>query len=374
MPAAPYLTVIVPALNATNTLRRCLEALTASDVPRAQFELMLVDDGSTDETSLVGAEYCDRVVRLSGRPHGPAFARNRGCEVARGEILVFVDADVEVRPDALGRIAAQFRTRPDLAAVFGSYDDHPEAEGLVSQYRNLMHHYVHQRGAGPAETFWAGIGAVRRSDFIEVGMFDEWHYMRPQIEDIELGRRLRRFGKAILLDPAIQGTHLKRWTLRGTLTADFQHRGVPWMWLLLVEGPAETQALNVSRIEKALTAMAAVGLLMPVLALVLRTWWPLYVLGAIAAVILASNAGFYGFLARARGVGFMLAVVPLHLTYYASNVVSVFSGWLVHTLFGEPIPPAEVTAHAQMGIETWPPPPRRSSQSIWESPPGGTDR
>ena len=95
-------------------------------------------------------------------------------------------------------------------------------------------------------------------------MFDEWHYMRPQIEDIELGRRLRRFGHRLVLDPDIQGTHLKTWTLRGTLLSDFRHRGVPWMWLLLQEGaPSEVQTLNVRTIEKALTAMAAVALLMP---------------------------------------------------------------------------------------------------------------
>jgi GT2 family glycosyltransferase len=367
--AAPFLTVIVPALNATSTLPRALEALTASDLPRDQFEVMLVDDGSTDETSLVGAEYCDRVVRLSGRPHGPAFARNRGAEVARGAVLVFVDADVMVHPAALRKIAQHLREDTDLTSVFGSYDDHPEVEGTVSQYRNLMHHYVHQRGAGPAETFWAGIGAIRRMDFLEVGMFDEWHYGRPQIEDIELGRRLRRFGKSIVLDPTIQGTHLKAWTLKGTLAADFQHRGVPWMWLLIVEGPAETQALNVRRIEKVLTAMAAVGLLMPVVALLVRSWWPMGVSAGIAAVILAANLGFYRFMRERRGLGFALIVLPLHLMYYASNAVSVASGWLIHTLFGEPTPPADVAAHAQIGIATWPPPPRRSHQSIWESSP-----
>jgi glycosyltransferase involved in cell wall biosynthesis len=369
---SPELTVIVPALNAMHTVRRVFEAVIASDLARDRFELILVDDGSTDETSLVGAEYCDRVVRLSGRPHGPAFARNRAAEVARGEILVFVDSDVLPHPDALRRIAEHFRADSDLASVFGSYDAHPEAPGLVSQYRNLMHHYVHHRNAGPAQTFWAGLGAIRRSDFLAVGMFDEWHYGRPQIEDIELGRRLHRTGHKLLLDPTIQGTHLKRWTMRNTLAGDFQHRGIPWMWLILVEeSPDKAQTLNVRTYEKVLTGVAGFGMLMPPLALVLRAWWPLWVLGASAAVILASNLGFYRFLAGVRGHAFAFAAVPLHLLYYGSNALSVVTGWLVHALFGEPIPPADVTAHAQIGIPTWPPAPRRSEQSIWESPPGG---
>ena len=367
MSERPFLTVITPAHNAMNTLRLALEALAGSEIPRRQAELMLVDDGSTDETSLVGAEYCDRVIRLAGKPKGPAFGRNRGAEVARGDILVFVDADVVVHPDALRRVAEHFRQRPELSAVFGSYDDHPSEPGLVSQYRNLMHHFVHHRGRGRAETFWAGLGAIRRTDFLEVGMFDEWHYGRPQIEDIELGRRLRRANHAVYLDPDIQGTHLKRWTLRGTLLSDFRHRGVPWMWLLLAEGaPEEAGALNVKTREKVLTAMAAVALLMPVVALLDRSLWPLGVAAVLCGAILLANVQFYHFLRRVRGLGFALAVLPLHLLYYAGNAVSVVSGWAVHMLFGEPIPSAEVSAHAAIGIETWPPAPKRSRGSIWE--------
>jgi glycosyltransferase involved in cell wall biosynthesis len=364
----PFMTVIVPAFNALPTLRASLEALRASDLPAAEYELMLVDDGSTDETSLVGAEYCDRLVRLSGKPHGPAFARNRGAEVSRGEVLVFVDADVVIHPDALRRLAEHFRAEPESSAVFGSYDDKPASPGLVSQYRNLLHHYVHQKGRGAAQTFWAGLGAVRKKEFMAVGMFDEWHYARPQIEDIELGRRIRQAGHKIVLDPDIKGTHLKKWTLRSTLLADFQHRGVPWMWLLLQEGApaAETGSLNVRNIEKVLTGLAAIAMMMPLLALLTRNAHWLWVSLAVVLLIVVANAGFYRFLLRARGLFFTLAVFPLHMAYYGGNAVSVVFGWAVHHLFGEPIPPAEAAAHAQIGIATWPPPPRRNANSIWE--------
>ena len=363
----PYLSIITPAYNALRTVRQSLEAVAGSDLARDEFELILVDDGSTDETSLVGAEYADKVVRLSGRPHGPAFARNRAAEVARGDVLVFVDADVVVAKGALRRLAARFRAEPEVMAVFGSYDDHPSDPGFVSQYRNLLHHHVHQRGRGEAQTFWAGLGAIRRTEFLAVGMFDEWHYAAPQIEDIELGRRVHLLGHRIVLDPDIQGTHLKRWTFRGTLFADFRHRGVPWMWLLLQEGTsASTGTLNVRTVEKVLTGLAAVALVMPLAALVFRNPHFLWLSLAIAIVIALANLHFYRFLRRARGFVFALRALPLHLLYYAGNAFSVVFGWLVHHLFGEPIPPAETAAHAQIGIATWPPPPRRSSHSIWE--------
>ena len=75
---------------------------------------------------------------------------------------------------------------------------------------------------------------------------------------------------------------------------------------------------------------------------------------------------FYLFLLRVRGPLFTLAAIPMHLAYYASNAVSVVFGWVHHHLFGEPIPPAEAAAHAQIGIATWPPAPQRSRQSLWE--------
>ena len=106
--------------------------------------------------------------------------------------------------------------------AYHSHDDRPPASGIVSRYRNLLHHYHHHLGAGDAGTFWAGLGAVRAKVFAEVDKFDEWRYERPQIEDIELGRRIVRNGYRILLDPTIQGAHLKRWTLRDVLRTDWK--------------------------------------------------------------------------------------------------------------------------------------------------------
>ena len=119
------------------------------------------------------------------------------------------------------RIRRAFTADPGLAALFGSYDDSPEAEGVVSVFRNLLHHHVHQSAAGPATTFWGGIGAVRRDAFERVGGFDQERFAEPSVEDIELGMRLTAAGAHILLDPDVQGKHLKRWTLPQMIHTDF---------------------------------------------------------------------------------------------------------------------------------------------------------
>jgi len=374
-PTHPFVSVIVPAHQAAAVLPKCLTALTASTLPRDYWELVVVDDGSRDETALIAAQYADTVVRLAGNPHGPAYARNRGCDASRGDILVFVDSDVCVHPDALERFANIFASDATLSAAFGSYDPNPPSPGLVSQYRNLLHHYVHQQSAGEAETFWAGLGAIRRRVFAEAGMFDEWAYAHPQIEDIELGRRLRNLGRRILLMPQVQGTHLKRWTLRNMITTDFQHRGVPWMWLLLKEGPQSAHPLNIRLIERLCTMAAGAAGLATLLAIALREPGLLWIAALGIAAILVSNLGFYRFLDRHRGTGFTLGVIPLHVMYYGSNVLAVFSGWLVHVLFGEPRPSVEAETLANTQAKVWPPPPRQSLPSTWREPErrGGSD-
>jgi len=366
MSTRPRVSVIIPARNAPDQLRQTLPSLLASDLPRDLWELIIVDDASTDDTATVAAQYADLVVRLPNKPSGPGYARNRGAEVSRGEILVFVDADVRVYPTSLRQFVEELDADPGVAAVFGSYDDKPPAPGFVSQYRNLLHHHVHQRNAGEAETFWAGLGAIRRSAFREVGMFDEWHYHRPQIEDIELGRRMRGLGYRILLNPGILATHLKRWSLWNVIVTDFRHRGVPWMWLLLKEGRGgRRRTLNLRPVEWWCTGLIGVALMSVMLAAVLARPEPLVLTAIAVAGVLWLSRRFYGFLARRKGAAFALAAVPLHIMYYVSNGFSVLSGWTVHFLFGEPQVSAHVDALAQLGVKTWPPVPARPRKGIW---------
>jgi glycosyltransferase involved in cell wall biosynthesis len=370
----PLLSVIVPAFNGTGVLPASLAALEASDLPREFWELVVVDDASTDGTAGLAAGHADTVVRLGPRPSGPSYARNRGAEVARGDVLVFVDADVCVHPDTLRRFAWLFLDHPDVAAAFGSYDDAPPAPGLVSRYRNLLHHYVHQQSAGDAETFWAGCGAVRRQVFLDVGMYNEWHFSRPQIEDIELGHRLRDHGHRIVLRPEIQAAHLKRWTLRNVLATDLKDRGVPWSRLLMQRGQAlGARALNLRLRERVCTVLAWLALLGLVAGALLRQPLVAAVAAALGMVILATNLPLYRFLRRRLGLAGTVGVVPLHLGYYILNGVSVAVALVLHHTVGDPQPSATVQAFAERGVVKWPPVPRPAPVEPPPPPPSGRE-
>jgi len=286
------LSVVVPATDRPPTLGRCRAAIEAST--ERPVELIVVDSPAT----LSAVE-----------------ARNRGAERARGEVVVFVDADVEIHADALARIGAAFDADPGLSAVHGSYDDSPRARGLVSVFRNLLHHHVHQAGAGPAVTFWTGLGAVRRSDLLAVGGFDAVRYQHPSIEDIELGHRLAATGRRLRLDPEIQGTHLKRWTLRSMLFTDFARRGVPWVALQMRTRQVAT-TLNCGWRHRMSAAVCALGPLAVLLGL------PLVALVALASLV-GLNRGFYALLARELGVLQASVCVALHGLHHLVSVAAV---------------------------------------------------
>lgn len=216
----------------------------------------------------------------------------------------------------------------DVGAVFGSYDDAPADPGFLSQYRNLYHRWVHLRGAGDAETFWAGCGAVRTRIFRDVGGFDEARFPRPQIEDIELGYRIRDAGWRIVLDPDIQATHLKRWTLGGMMRTDLLDRGVPWMRLLLAE--PRPDALNVDPSERLRTGLVGLALTLLVVAAVTgRALWAVAAASALALNV-ASNVPLYRWLAGHRGWVFAVRAIPFNVLYYGIAGLSVVLAWIGH--------------------------------------------
>ncbi|OJW18737.1 MAG: glycosyl transferase [Planctomycetales bacterium 71-10] len=330
-PGRPSLSVVVPVHNGGEDFGRCLRRLRESSW--AYDELLVVDDGSTDGSGELAARH-GAAVLAHGRPLGPAAARNLGAEAASGDLIFFLDADVAVHPDAIGRGMARFLADPGLTALFGSYDDRPTAPGLVSRFRNLLHHYVHQRGdfvddARPAHTFWTGCGMIRRAEFREFGGFDPRLYARPSIEDIELGYRLTRAGRRIVLARDVLATHMKRWTLFDMVRTDVFRRGVPWMLLMKRSGTVETD-LNVQLGQK-LSVAATGGLLLATAATALTPWAGPAALGCAAAVGLL-NKDLYRYLARRRGAAFAAGSFPLHLVYFVccgASVVIALARWHV---------------------------------------------
>ena len=321
-----HISIIVPVYNDPQNLRECLSAL--MDSADADSEIIVVDDASTDDTPSVATRPGVRVFQLE-KNSGHATARNYGARYAQGNILFFVDADVVVAPGTVSRVIQLFEEHPDVGAVFGSYDDRPRAKGVVSQYRNLLHHYVHQNGNPEASTFWAGCGAIRRSLFEEMGGFNE--RFGRSIPDIELGYRLCQTGYRILLDKGLQGTHLKRWTLRSVIRTDIMLRAIPWSRIILEteKAPDDLNLKRGQRLSVALVALASIFLLLAAF------WNELLALSAAALLgVVILNRGLFAFFSRQRGLLFAIACIPLQLLYYLYSGLSYLYVWIGFQLRG----------------------------------------
>lgn len=305
------LSIIVPAFDAAATLPRCIAALTASMEPGD--EIIVADDGSRDGgIAVLPPELVVRCRSIrSERNVGRGPIRNEAARLAEGDILVFVDADVEVHPDTLQRVRSAFVPHPDRIALIGSYDSWPAAGNLVSQYRNLLHHYTHQTSGTQASHFWTGLGAVRRDVYEALGGFDEGRWARD-MEDVEFGHRLVDAGHRIDVVVEIQGTHLKAYTLRSMVRSDLCNRAIPWS-RLIIQGHFRGDRF-VTSWRRRISAACGVGTVLGVAATMFsrRGRVPLAVS---AAGFLVANVSLWRFLVGCRSSGFALACVPLHLVH-----------------------------------------------------------
>jgi GT2 family glycosyltransferase len=319
--------VIIPVYNATAHLDSCLAALQRSELPPA--ELIVVDDGSSDGSGEVARGFGATVIRSDER-RGPAHARNLGARAAQADIVMFLDADALAHENTLSQVALAFENDPSLDALIGSYDDAPAAQGFVSQYKNLLNHYVHQNSRRRTSNFWGACGAVRRTLFLQQGGFDE-SYTRPCIEDIEFGYRLAAAGRKIILARSIQVKHLKRWTLGSLIITDIVRRAIPWTALILRYRslPDDLNLRWSQRLSSVLAFLTVISMaLLPVTPRLFLLWIALI---AFAASVLV-NRDFYSFLARARGWRFAICAAPLHTLYFLYSglafVIGLISyGW-----------------------------------------------
>jgi glycosyltransferase involved in cell wall biosynthesis len=325
MKSQPLISVIIPVYNGEKFLPGCLDAVASSSYKK--YELIVVDDCSTDDSARISRERGALVLKMS-RQSGPAGARNLGAQKARGAVLLFVDADVVVKPDTIERVAATSIEHPDVAAVFGSYDDEPAEKNFISQYKNLFHRFVHQQARVEAETFWAGCGAIRRDVFLAIRGFDAERYPRPAIEDIELGYRMRTKGHRILLDKQLQAKHLKRWTLKSMLHADIFCRAVPWS-MLIFESKGMVNDLNLQTRDR--VSAALLGLSLSVLPFSVFRPQLLLLSAVLLAVIPILNHKLYRFFLQRKGLAFAIQAFPLHLLYYFYSAITFLLCWFTYS-------------------------------------------
>ena len=209
MAATRMISVVIPAHNEERYLGKTLEALQTQNY--GWFEVIVVANGCTDRTREVARGHCQRLIVLSQKSLG--VARNLGARMARGELLVFLDADTILEPMALRVIAETFTTADAAGTIHGR----PDAPRLAYRLIYALKNFVHRSALHPGSS---GVILCWKDQFMRVGGFDEALEVR---ENSELVIRLKRFGRYKYIGQVSATTSMRRYNRRGVAR-------VVWLW------------------------------------------------------------------------------------------------------------------------------------------------
>lgn len=194
------LSIIIPVLNGQKTLAGLLDSIQHSYFKN--YEVIVVDDSSSDDTVSIIKSYAVKGVFLPVHS-GMGAARNKGAEIAQGEILVFFDSDTEVEPDTLGKIAKRFKENQDIKVLVGTYADRPLNKGYFPRFKALWFKSLFKDTDTYTDSLEGFCVAVDKEVFNSVGGFNP---SRAGDGDYELGCRLRQKYK-LYFDAGIQVRH-----------------------------------------------------------------------------------------------------------------------------------------------------------------------
>ncbi|WFE28715.1 glycosyltransferase [Solwaraspora sp. WMMD791] len=259
MSEAPRCTVIIPTYNRSELLSHTLESLTRQQLPADQFEVIVVDDGSTDDTADAATHFHDRLdLRYHHQPDEGfrvAAARNIGIADARSPICVFTDAGVLLHTDNLTQHLASHQATPGPAAVlpylYGLSDsgeggehvaerlDLHDLDGSIERLqakrecRDIRELFYDRYGEdltrvpAPWQIFWTGNASADTAQLRAVGGFDE-NFRTWGGEDIDLGYRLHRAGTHFTFNRHAKAVRLPRTKMRD-VAADSDRRNLRYM-------------------------------------------------------------------------------------------------------------------------------------------------
>jgi hypothetical protein len=226
---APELSVIIPLSDDPDRAKAVFHALSASTLSRRRWELIVVASADAEEVLYASAERVTRVVWVNEVWRDrDAYLFNRGAEVARAPVLVFLASDVCVRPNTLEQMRRAMLNE-SLDAVVATIEP-PEKADAVTRAAMLSEQWAHARCSGGSEYFALHAAAVRARAFADGGQLDEWQLHRGETAAMEFGLRLTALGYRVELRDGIRVTPHRRISWRQALRPSPLRRSpAPWM-------------------------------------------------------------------------------------------------------------------------------------------------
>jgi glycosyltransferase involved in cell wall biosynthesis len=264
--------VIIPAYNADGRIAPLLEALEHQDIPREDYEIIVVDDGSNDDTAEVVKSFSN-VRLLQQHNRGPATARNLGAYNANGEIVLFTDSDCIPTSNWISQMVTPL-LNPQVVGVKGVYRTQQKlliARFIQAEYQDKYRKMSKKKSIDFIDTYSA---AYRKELFFKYHGFDE-NFPVPSAEDVEFSFRLSEAGHLMVFNPQAVVNHIFEDTLWGYIRKKFKNG----FWRLMAVRHHPTKILHDShtpQIQKLQICLALLGILSIIGGIVSSTlWWGL---------------------------------------------------------------------------------------------------
>jgi glycosyltransferase involved in cell wall biosynthesis len=331
------ISIVIPCHNVVRELKLCLEALLRNDLTNV--EIVVVDDGSSDSTAQVVAEFAQsgrgssaiQYLALDDKS-GPAVARNKGVAQARHPFVLFLDADIVVTRQSIELIRESlelYSHRSDIAGVLGSYSEVIPWDDFLTNFKNLTICFLYKSTDTLSPFLHTPIFCIRREILESVGGFD------PRFrtaEDFCLGILLGTQGFHFVIDRTLEGVHLKRYSLAAILKEDW--RRIRDLAAIKLSRNQRRFALRAHRPHRLLSLVLPGPIL---LSLILTPFNP--VSGNVALLLLAvfglCNLPFLLYARKQRGLSFALQAVGFLFfemvwaeIALASSLVFSLASWL----------------------------------------------
>ncbi|MFC1850538.1 glycosyltransferase [candidate division CSSED10-310 bacterium] len=305
------ISVIIPAFNAAHDLAVTLSHLFKSDY--SDFEVIVVDDCSTDDTAAIARSFPVQVI-TSAKNSGAATARNKGSQIARGDILYFIDADVWVDVDTLHLVRATFDDEPQAGAVVGAYKSVQPLDNFYSHFQNFFTYYNHdccsEAQLSYISWFWTACGAIKKEVFKSMGGFREI-YVGASAEDMDLGYRLKARGYLIVLNKNLAVTHAHRHTMNSIVRNNLK-KAAAWGELYGRHNLGGQYKHGFTSYHNFLTLLLVAVLSLSLPGLFVTAWSGVPCLAAIFLILLI-NRQFYALMYHHKDFIFLVKSILFHI-------------------------------------------------------------
>ncbi len=221
------ISVIIPTFNEEENIAQCLVSLSHQNIPRADYEIIVVDGGSKDSTCEIAKKYADRVFIQTSKKVGGA--RNDGVKVAKGDIVATTDADCILPPHWIKTLAEDFKD-PDVVQIYGPV--YPIEDGIGNRFSLLLANTFARIGYY-SKTFYYTLGcntAFRKDAFNRAGMYR----CIDAGDDLEIAMRMKDEGKIYFDNRLNVGFSMRRYQKFGTLQSLYE-----WVYIVSKGGNSE---------------------------------------------------------------------------------------------------------------------------------------